>query len=176
MCFAAIGLYFSLNDRPQTLGLPSVADWNNDHGIPIEKQAGKDQSTSKMQFMILKQPSIWILGIAGAMMSATRYAINSWGILYLQEAKEYTLVEAGSILGLNTLAGKIKIIGFDAVDEARKEIRSKRIEASVAQHPEEMGRLAIENSIKVLNGDTISNYIPVKIELITLDNVDDSIH
>ena len=58
-----------------------------------------------MQFLILKMPAMWVLGLACATMSATRYAINSWGILYLQEAKGYSLVEAGSILGLNTIAG-----------------------------------------------------------------------
>jgi len=100
--FAAFGFYFALKDRPQTLGLPSIADWKNDHGISIEKD---NVSTSKMQWMIFKIPSLWVLGLSCAMMSTTRYAINSWGILYLQEAKGYSLIEAGSILGLNTIAG-----------------------------------------------------------------------
>ena len=39
--------------------------------------------------------------------------------------------------------GKIKIIGFDAVEEARSEIIKGNLEASVAQHPDEMGRLAV---------------------------------
>jgi ribose transport system substrate-binding protein len=67
-------------------------------------------------------------------------------------------------------AGKmnqIKIIGFDAIGEARKEIAAGRLEASVAQHPQEMGRLALENAVKVLRGEKIPDYIPVKIELIT---------
>lgn len=75
-------------------------------------------------------------------------------------------------------AGKnqqIKIVGFDAVEEAREEIRSKNMEASVAQHPEEMGRLAMENAVKILNGETIPSYIPVKIELITFQSEDDSL-
>ena len=54
---------------------------------------------------IFRIPAIWVLGFSSAMMYMTRYAINSWGILYLQEAKGYTLIEAGGILGLNTLAG-----------------------------------------------------------------------
>jgi len=62
---------------------------------------------------------------------------------------------------------KIKIIGFDAVEEARKEIQRGNLEASIAQHPSEMGRLAIENAIKAVEGQTIPEYIPVKIELIT---------
>jgi len=101
----AIALYFALFDRPRTLGLPSIADWKNDHGEELKDTKNQKMSTSKIQFLILKMPAIWILGFACALMSATRYAINSWGILYLQEAKGYSLVEAGSILGLNTVAG-----------------------------------------------------------------------
>ena len=101
----AIGLFITLQDRPRTMGLPTVADWKNDHGTSLESEKNRDASTTKVQFQILKMPAMWVLGLACATMSATRYAINSWGILYLQEAKGYSLVEAGSILGLNTIAG-----------------------------------------------------------------------
>jgi ribose transport system substrate-binding protein len=69
-----------------------------------------------------------------------------------------------------TAAGKteqIKIIGFDAVEEVRQEIKQGNMAASIAQHPEEMGRLAVEYAVKAIRGDTIPDYIPVKIELIT---------
>jgi OPA family sugar phosphate sensor protein UhpC-like MFS transporter len=102
---AAVILYYTLRDRPATYGLPDIADWKNDHGITITSENKQKLSVGKTQFLILKLRPIWILGFACAMMSATRYAINSWGILYLQEAKGYSLLEAGSILGLNTLAG-----------------------------------------------------------------------
>ena len=102
---AAIVLYHTLRDRPATYGLPPIADWKNDHGALIVPEGIKKLTTTRTQFLILRFPSIWILGLASSMMYVTRYAINSWGILYLQEAKGYSLVEAGSILGLNTLAG-----------------------------------------------------------------------
>lgn len=63
--------------------------------------------------------------------------------------------------------GKVKVFGFDAIDEARKEIAAQRMEGSVAQHPADMGRLAVETAVKVLKGETIPKYIPVPIELIT---------
>jgi len=63
--------------------------------------------------------------------------------------------------------GQIKIIGFDAIEEARKEIKAGHLEASIAQHPTEMGRLAIEYAVKAVSGEIIPEYIPVKIELIT---------
>ncbi|MCP5524802.1 MAG: sugar ABC transporter substrate-binding protein [Verrucomicrobiales bacterium] len=65
--------------------------------------------------------------------------------------------------------GQIKVVGFDAVDEARQEIAAGNMEASVAQNPEAMGRLAVENAVKVLNGEKVPDYIPVAIQLVTKD-------
>jgi ribose transport system substrate-binding protein len=69
------------------------------------------------------------------------------------------------------LTGKVKIIGFDAIDESRKEIAAKRMEGSVAQNPAEMGRLAMVNAAKALQGEELPPFTPVKIELITLENL-----
>lgn len=102
---AAFGLYFALQDRPGTFGLPTVADWKDDHGVKIPEGDGGEISTGRAQFRILRMPAMWVLGLASAMMYMTRYAINSWGILFLQEGRGFTLLEAGGILGLNTLAG-----------------------------------------------------------------------
>ncbi|MDD5765242.1 MAG: MFS transporter, partial [Candidatus Marinimicrobia bacterium] len=103
--FLSIIIYFGMQDRPRTLGLPTVADWKNDHGLIVVNENGEPVKTKTAQIEVLKMPSIWILGLASAFMYMTRYAINSWGVLYLQEAKGYSLVQAGGILGLNTFAG-----------------------------------------------------------------------
>jgi len=113
--FVAIGIYIILQDRPRTLGLPSIADWKNDH--PAITTEAVEKSTLKAQLTILKLPAIWVLGLASATMYVTRYAINSWGILYLQEAKGYSLVEAGSIIGLNTLAGIIGCVAYGFISD-----------------------------------------------------------
>ena len=65
-----------------------------------------------MQLSILRMPSIWVLAFASASMYITRYAINSWGILYLQEAKGYSLMEAGGLLGVNTIAGILGCLAY----------------------------------------------------------------
>jgi OPA family sugar phosphate sensor protein UhpC-like MFS transporter len=105
-------LYLYLQDRPRTLGLPSVADWRNDHGAPVIGGDAKSLSVWALQKSILKFPAIWILAFASCMMYVTRYAMVNWGILYLQEAKGYSLVEAGSLLGLNTLAGIVGCLTY----------------------------------------------------------------
>jgi ribose transport system substrate-binding protein len=68
-------------------------------------------------------------------------------------------------------AGKIRVIGFDALDDAKKAIAAGTMEASVAQFPGEMGRLAVESAVKVIRGETLPANIDVKLELVTRDNV-----
>jgi OPA family sugar phosphate sensor protein UhpC-like MFS transporter len=47
----------------------------------------------------------------------TRYAINSWGILYLQEARGYSLTMAGTLLMISTLAGIAGAVAFGFVSD-----------------------------------------------------------
>lgn len=78
------------------------------------------------------------------------------------------LMALGAVEAIATAGktGQIIVVGFDALDDARKAIQENKMAASIAQHPFDMGKLAIENAIKVLNGESITDYIPVTIELI----------
>ena len=58
-----------------------------------------------LQLSILKIPAIWVLALASSTMYVTRYAIASWGILYLQEDRGYELAEASLFMAANTIAG-----------------------------------------------------------------------
>ena len=106
---AVIGYYF-LQEHPNTLGLPSISSWKNE--TVNNKLTNSFSDVIQSQLQIIKLPSIWILGLASATMYMTRYAINSWGILYLQEAKGYSLIEAGSLIGLNTFAGIVGCMAY----------------------------------------------------------------
>jgi OPA family sugar phosphate sensor protein UhpC-like MFS transporter len=120
----AIALYFLVQDRPRTLGLPEVADWRDDHWDADETRLAPGGSTWDKQRSILRRPAIWILALSSASIYVTRYAINSWGILYLQEEKGYTLLQAGSMLSLNTIAGIVGAVAYgylsDKVFAARR--------------------------------------------------------
>jgi ribose transport system substrate-binding protein len=67
--------------------------------------------------------------------------------------------------------GKIRVIGFDALDDAKKAIEAGTMEASVAQFPYEMGRVAVESAVKVMQGEKLPRDINVKLELVTKENV-----
>jgi OPA family sugar phosphate sensor protein UhpC-like MFS transporter len=118
----AIGMYALLQDRPQTLGLPPVNEWKNDHYREQAKDSAR--TTVALQFSVLKIPAIWVLALASATTYITRYAINSWGVLYLQEARGYSLPMAGTLLMISTIAGVFGAIAFgftsDKVFNARR--------------------------------------------------------
>jgi MFS transporter, OPA family, sugar phosphate sensor protein UhpC len=120
----ALLMFPFLEDRPQTLGLPAVADWKKDGSTVRAESTGKAQSIWQLQLSILKVPSIWILALASATMYMTRYGMNSWGMLYLQEAKGYSDLEAGGLLALNPLAGLAGCAAYgfisDKVFQARR--------------------------------------------------------
>lgn len=68
--------------------------------------------------------------------------------------------------------GKIRVLGFDAVDDARRALMSGTMDATVAQFPDEMGRLAVETAVKVLNGEAVPPDTVVRIELVTRENAE----
>ena len=118
----AIGCYAWLVDRPGTLGLPPINVWKGDNYTESAKDSAR--TVLALQFSILKRPAIWILALSSALIYVTRYALNSWGILYLQEERGYSLPEAGSLLMISTLAGIVGAIGYgyasDKLFDARR--------------------------------------------------------
>jgi ribose transport system substrate-binding protein len=67
-------------------------------------------------------------------------------------------------------AGQIRVLGFDAIDDARRAITEGRMTATVAQYPDEMGRAAIDAAVKAMKGEAVPADIGVRIGLITRDN------
>ena len=63
--------------------------------------------------------------------------------------------------------GKIRVVGFDALDDAKKAIEAGTMAASVAQFPYEMGKAAVESAVKILAGEKLPTDIMVKLEMVT---------
>ena len=66
---------------------------------------GKSDETSRIQRAVLRNPGVWILALSSAFMYMSRYAINEWGVFFLQKTKGFGLMEASSIIAVNTVAG-----------------------------------------------------------------------
>jgi len=92
--------YSFLRNAPKTMGLPDVHEFHNE-----EPEPAKDESTWATQKVIFGIGAIWVVALASALMYVTRYGVNSWGILYLQEMRGYSLVEAGALMGIYGMAG-----------------------------------------------------------------------
>ncbi|MDO5540308.1 MAG: substrate-binding domain-containing protein [Eubacteriales bacterium] len=68
-------------------------------------------------------------------------------------------------------AGKdILVVGFDATDDAVAAIKEGRMAATIAQQPALIGSTAVENAVKLINGESIEKSIPVEVTLITKEN------
>ena len=67
--------------------------------------------------------------------------------------------------------GSIRVVGFDALDDAKKAIAVGTMDASVAQFPFEMGKVAVESAVKVMNGEKLPPDIMVKLEMVTKETL-----
>ena len=69
--------------------------------------AAQSAETKRLQKAVIKNPGVWILALSSAFMYMSRYAINEWGTIFLQEAKGYDLAGAASIIAINPVFGVI---------------------------------------------------------------------
>ena len=67
--------------------------------------------------------------------------------------------------------GQIAVVGFDALAEARDAVRTGSMVGTVAQSPDRMGALAVENAVKLLKGEQVNAEFVVPIRLITKENL-----
>ncbi|MFJ7733718.1 ribose ABC transporter substrate-binding protein RbsB [Lysinibacillus sp. NPDC097231] len=72
----------------------------------------------------------------------------------------------GALEAIEAAGKDIKIVGFDATDDAKAAVKAGKMAATVAQKPDEIGSIAIETAIKHLKGETVEASIPVELELI----------
>jgi ribose transport system substrate-binding protein len=63
-------------------------------------------------------------------------------------------------------AGKITVVGFDALEEARAAVKQGRMAGTVAQDPAQMGRVGIEWAARMLKGETPPADISVPIQFV----------
>ena len=120
LCIAvALWVYSFLQNAPSTIGLPTVHEW-----LGEDSEQDREKTTWQTQKVVFGIKAMWIVALSSGLMYITRYAINSWGVLYLQEARGYTLLEAGMFLSINTVAGIVGSIAYgylsDRVFDARR--------------------------------------------------------
>jgi OPA family sugar phosphate sensor protein UhpC-like MFS transporter len=95
---AALVLYRTIADRPQTLGLPSISQYKG------EPEPDPAEPVGTFQRQVIAHPGVWMLACANAFLSVARYGMSNWGPLYLSVAKDYSGAAAGSLLAIYPLA------------------------------------------------------------------------
>jgi OPA family sugar phosphate sensor protein UhpC-like MFS transporter len=94
-----------MHDTPESKGLPSIEELSGEKAQAEAKVSEAD--TKAIQLAVIRNPGVWILALSSAFMYISRYAINEWGVIFLQEAKGYDLAEAAAIIGINPIFGII---------------------------------------------------------------------
>ena len=65
----------------------------------------------------------------------------------------------------------IKVVGFDATDDAKVAIKEGKMMGSIAQYPDIMGAVGVESALKVLGGGVVESVVPVEVGMISAANV-----
>lgn len=94
-------IYNFLFNSPQEYGFDEINKTNK----PDKKE--KTASYNAAQKQVLLMPAIWMLALASAFMYISRYAVNSWGIFYLETQKGYSVLDASFIISISSVAGII---------------------------------------------------------------------
>lgn len=67
----------------------------------------------------------------------------------------------------------VKVVGFDATDDGIQAVKDGTLLATIAQQPDQMGKTAVDNAQKLINGESVDKEVPVDVTLVTRDNVDE---
>jgi OPA family glycerol-3-phosphate transporter-like MFS transporter len=93
----AFYLFFRMRDTPQSVGLPPVEEFRNDHP-PGEKGSHERELTTReiLLHYIFPNKLLWVLSLANIFVYIARYALVDWGPTYLKEAHGASLVGGGA--------------------------------------------------------------------------------
>jgi len=73
----------------------------------------------------------------------------------------------GALKAIQGSGRKIKVVGFDATDDAVAAVKAGTLSATVAQQPALIGSLGVDTVKAVLAGKTVAKFVPVALQLVT---------
>lgn len=94
-----------MRDTPQSCGLPAP-----DSVAKKAEQEVDKMTIGEYQKQVLRNPAIWMLALGSAFMYISRYAVNSWGIFFLEADKGYSNIEASTVVSVSSVCGIIGTI------------------------------------------------------------------
>ncbi len=80
----------------------------------------------------------------------------------------------GAVEALGSSVGKdVFVVGFDGTEDGLSAVEDGTLVATIAQQPEELGKLAVQQAKKALDGEETTAVVPVDVVAVTKDNVAD---
>ncbi|MEV3988028.1 substrate-binding domain-containing protein [Streptomyces sp. NPDC049837] len=80
----------------------------------------------------------------------------------------------GAAKALGARAGRsVAVVGFDGTPDGLKAVEAGTLHASIAQQPEEIGRIAVRNALRAGQGKKVAGVVKVPVKVVTKDNVAD---
>ena len=80
----------------------------------------------------------------------------------------------GALQALGDRAGKdVFVVGFDGTEDGLKAVADGTMVATIAQQPAELGKVAVEQALKAIEGEELPAQQPVEVVTVTKDNVAD---
>ncbi|OZN24345.1 D-ribose ABC transporter substrate-binding protein RbsB [Actinobacillus seminis] len=73
----------------------------------------------------------------------------------------------GALRAIDAANKKVLVVGFDGTDDGVKAVKSGKMAATIAQQPELIGSLGVENADKVIKGQAVEAKIPVQLKVVT---------
>jgi ribose transport system permease protein len=78
----------------------------------------------------------------------------------------------GAIKALGSKAGKsVQVVGFDGTPDGLTAVKDGTLYASVAQQPTQLGKIAVDNALKAVQGKKVAPTVKVPVKVVTKDNV-----
>lgn len=78
----------------------------------------------------------------------------------------------GAAKALGSKAGdSVQVVGFDGTPDGLKAVEQGTLYASVAQQPSQLGKIAVDNAVKAIEGEKVEETIKVPVKVVTKETV-----
>lgn len=103
-----VWLWFCLPGTPEEEGLPPIP--GTDKSVGSSKNETDKRARAPGFGRVFKSPVIWLLGITNLTVNAARALIADWGPTMLQEAKQLSAAETGTVIMCFEFAGIVGML------------------------------------------------------------------
>jgi len=103
----AVALYASLRDKPESVGLPPIEEFEGEKKESSDEQLEGEKYRRFISRMVFRNPVIWGISIADFCVYVIRFTILEWGTSFLTQYKGYDIALSASIVAASELIGGV---------------------------------------------------------------------